>query len=109
MKKIFSLMIITLIILVTNGINNSAEAIRQIDCNKHRQYCEDIGIDNATTYATASCNKKRTLCYIGNFRMKAHYTNKPLFITNGGSVVCNYERTKCTDGYKMIKKSKAMF
>ena len=107
MKKLFSLLVITLVIFTTNGIYNSAEAVRQLDCNKHREYCQDMGIDN--TSPTASCNKKRTLCYIGNFRMQAHYTNKPLFVTNGGSIVCNYERTNCTDGYRMIKKSRAMF
>lgn len=49
----------------------------------------------------AHCNANRTTCLIKNHKMHSSYPTRPLYVTKDGSVVCNYQRTKCTDGFTM--------
>ena len=110
MKKFLSLIVVTLIIFTASGINNTAKAVRNIDCTnpKYERYCEQNGIENPEI-PEATCNKKRTTCSIGNYRMHSNNSQKPLYVSSNGRIVCNYTRTKCTDGYFYKKSSKPMY
>lgn len=54
----------------------------------------------------AVCNKRMTICRIGSRSMHSN-PSKPLkvFDTKSGKVVCNYERTRCTNG-EVVRTSK---
>ena len=96
MKKVISLIIFAIIVSISNSINNVA--------NANQYYYEHSSDEN---YAT--CNSKRTTCYIGEHRMHTSNTKRPLFVTEGGRVVCNNKRTMCTDGRFMRKSSSPFY
>lgn len=103
MQRFLSLMLATLIIFTASGIANSAEVRKYVRAGDY------LIRESEVPKMRAQCNKKRTTCYLGVHRMHSSSQKKPLYVSKNGDILCNNERTECTNGYYTKKTKKPMY